>query len=33
VTGDVSVISCADAGYEKENVLKAYEAAAATVKA
>lgn len=29
VTGEVSVISCADEGYEKEAVLEAYDAAKA----
>jgi len=33
VTGNVSVVSCADAGYEKDSVLKAFDAAAAKVKA
>jgi len=27
VTGDIAVIACADEGFEKESVLKAYEAA------
>ncbi len=32
VTGDVSVISCDQEGYEKEAVLKAYDAACAKIR-
>jgi len=33
VTGDVTVISCADEGYERDRVLQVYEAVRRTTKA